>query len=208
MPNLLYSFVLPKRKGNNNSRKNNTDSFRFCRICKISKELTSDNFHKSKNRYLGFEYVCKPCEKIRIKTKPKRKKRILNSEQKIKRKATQLKYYKTLEISFHRVMSYKSIDKKKGLSFDLTIEWYKENIEGKSCYYCGDSESSIGCDRIDNLQGHTKLNVVPCCKLCNVTRMNNFTHDEMIILGRTIKQLKKSRVLAADVMLEAGKTYA
>jgi len=180
---------------------------RICTICKVSKSLDSENYHKDKSRLNGFMYSCKECEKVRTKIKPKRENRIFNSEQKARRKIVQLKYYKTLETAFHRVMSYKAIDKKKGLEFDLTITWYKENIEGNSCYYCDDAESGIGCDRIDNSQGHTKLNVVPCCKLCNITRMNNFTHDEMIILGRTIKQLKKSRVLAADALLEAGKEY-
>lgn len=180
---------------------------RTCTICKQSKSLTNKNFHKDKSRPEGFMYSCKVCEKIRTKSKPKRENRIFNSDQKVKRKITQLKYYKTLEKAFHRVMSYKAIDKKKGLDFDLTIEWYKENIEGKPCYYCDDSESSIGCDRIDNQKGHTKLNVVPCCKLCNTTRMNNFTHDEMIILGRSVNQIKKSRIRAADALLEAGKPY-
>lgn len=185
----------------------NFELLRTCFVCRIEKPLNNKNFYREKSRPMGLAYKCISCDKKLAKLKPKRDKRVPTIEQKIKRKVTQLKYYKTLETSFHRVMSYKSIDKKKGLDFDLTIEWYKENIEGKSCYYCEDAESRIGCDRIDNSQGHTKLNVVPCCKLCNVTRMNNFTHDEMIIIGKTIKKIKKSRVRSADTLLEAGKAY-
>lgn len=48
-------------------------------------------------------------------------------------------------------------------------------------------------DRIDNNIGHTKLNVVPCCYTCNTARNNNFTHNEMFILGETIKQIKLNR---------------
>jgi len=180
---------------------------RICTVCRVNKYLNDENYHKDKSRPDGFMYACKECERVRTKIKPKRENRVYTSEQKARIKITRLKYYKTLEISFHRVMSYKAIDKKKGFDFDLTIAWYKENIEGNSCYYCDDAESGIGCDRIDNSQGHTKLNVVPCCKLCNITRMNNFTHDEMIILGRTIKQIKKGRIQDADALLEAGKSY-
>lgn len=63
----------------------------------------------------------------------------------------------------------------------------------KPCTYCGDTQEEIGCDRIDNSKGHTKDNVVPACKTCNVSRMDNFTHEEMLVLGKTIKQIKINR---------------
>jgi len=207
MSKIIDGLIKPKRKGNSNSRKENTDIIRFCRICKLSKELNSDNFHKSKSRYLGFEYVCKPCENIRAKNKPKRTNRIYTREQKLNKTIAQLKYQKKLSTAVNRINSYRAIDKKKGIEFNLTVNWYKENIDGKACHYCGDNESKIGCDRIDNKQGHVKLNVIPCCKLCNVTRMDNFTYNEMIILGETIRQIKKLRIHDPRSLLEAGKPY-
>jgi len=85
--------------------------------------------------------------------------------------------------------SYKIKDKKKRFDFDLNIEWLIENILFKKCIYCGAKEF-VGCDRIDNNKGHTKDNVVPCCVTCNTVRGNNFTFEEMKILGETISKIK------------------
>ena len=79
--------------------------------------------------------------------------------------------------------SYKHKDKVNNTSIcDIDIDWMIENIVNKPCYYCGDTHR-IGCDRIDNSKGHTKDNVVPCCFECNCARNNNFTVDEMKIIG-------------------------
>ena len=88
--------------------------------------------------------------------------------------------------------SYKHKDNRKRLEFDLTPEWFKENIINKTCYYCGD-DKNIGCDRIDNNKGHLKTNVLPCCVVCNTTRSNNFTVEEMVKIGAVIKEIKLNR---------------
>lgn len=54
--------------------------------------------------------------------------------------------------------------------------------------------TEIGCDRIDNSKGHTYDNVVPCCYVCNCARNNNFSFDEMKILGKTIKKIMEDRL--------------
>jgi len=59
------------------------------------------------------------------------------------------------------------------------------------CYYCG--YPSNGVDRIDNSIGHIMTNCIPCCHTCNVARMDNFSHEEMIILGKTIREIKLKR---------------
>ena len=48
-------------------------------------------------------------------------------------------------------------------------------------------------DRIDNNKGHEINNVVPCCYECNVARGNNFSFEEMKLLGKTIKLIKLKR---------------
>lgn len=89
------------------------------------------------------------------------------------------------------ISAYRCKDKKKGLETDLDIDFMLE-LSAKPCIYCGDTEL-IGADRIDNNCGHTKENVVPCCYMCNTARNNNFSFEEMIILGKTIKQIKDNR---------------
>ena len=90
-----------------------------------------------------------------------------------------------------RVQAYRLKDKQKGLKNDLELNWVREFVK-QPCIYCGDTED-IGLDRIDNSKGHTKDNVVPCCYTCNTSRSKNFTHEEMKILGKTIRIIKENR---------------
>lgn len=92
----------------------------------------------------------------------------------------------------HMLNAYKLSDKRKGYEYNLDLQ-FAENLIKNGCKYCGDNVR-IGLDRIDNNKGHTKDNVVPCCYVCNCTRMNNFSYEEMIILGETIKQIKQWRL--------------
>lgn len=39
----------------------------------------------------------------------------------------------------------------------------------------------------------TEGNVVPCCYECNLTRRDRFTFDEMILLGKKIREIKDDR---------------
>lgn len=91
------------------------------------------------------------------------------------------------------ISSYRIKDKKKGLLCDLDID-YMLHIMNQPCVYCGYT-NKIGCDRIDNNKGHTKDNVVPCCVECNKARNDNFSFEEMKILGRTIKEIKDKRII-------------
>ena len=91
-----------------------------------------------------------------------------------------------------RVQAYRLRDKQKGLKNDLELNWVREFVK-QPCIYCEDTED-IGLDRIDNTKGHTKDNVVPCCYACNTARGNNFSFEEMKILGKTIKEIKKCRL--------------
>lgn len=137
---------------------------KICSNCKIEKEKFE--FYKNKNFSDGFTKICKVCYKSYYDLNKQRERRLINH--------------------------YKTDDKRKNLKCDLTIEWMKENITSKSCIYCGDTEN-IGCDRIDNLKGHSIDNVVPCCFICNTARSNNFTFREMFEIGATIRSIKERR---------------
>ena len=47
---------------------------------------------------------------------------------------------------------------------------------------------------IHNNRGHEIGNVVPCCYECNVARGNNFSFEEMLLIGKAIKKIKKERI--------------
>lgn len=88
--------------------------------------------------------------------------------------------------------SYRLKDKKNNTEIcDYTIDEMID-VMSSPCIYCGDSHR-IGLDRIDNSRGHTKDNTVPCCYECNCARNNNFTFEEMKLIGSTIKTIKENR---------------
>ena len=68
----------------------------------------------------------------------------------------------------------------------LFKEWVKHNYE---------SDYIPSIDRLDNSKGHTKDNVVPCCIECNTARSDNFTFEEMKVIGKSIRKIKKDRKL-------------
>jgi len=75
------------------------------------------------------------------------------------------------------------------LQCDLTLKQV-ETLIFKECYYCGDINTNLfksgdreishnGIDRVDNLKGYVKNNVVSCCKTCN--RMKSALNEKDFI---------------------------
>ena len=62
--------------------------------------------------------------------------------------------------------TYKQRAPKRGLEFDLTIDFFKKHFR-VNCYYCDEKITNIGFDRMDNSKGYIESNVVPCCTSCN-----------------------------------------
>ena len=87
---------------------------------------------------------------------------------------------------------YRLKDRKRNFDFDIELDWFYKKVTEGECFYCSDTKN-LGLDRVDNTKGHTKDNVVVCCYTCNVARGDNFTHEEMIELGKTIKIIKEKR---------------
>lgn len=103
-----------------------------------------------------------------------------------------LPYQKLRDKASKMCASYKAKDRINRREYDLTADWLIENILFELCHYCG-TDKMIGCDRRNNSKGHTKNNVIPCCHVCNTTRNNNFSVEEMEILGKTISEINKKR---------------
>jgi len=83
----------------------------------------------------------------------------------------------------------RKVAKKKG--FDLTLDQFI-NISSMNCHYCGAFPSPTkghrqwseiihtnGLDRVDSSMGYLSSNVVPCCKDCNVAKLDK-TEKEFI----------------------------
>lgn len=167
---------------------------RTCPRCSNSYPLTAEHFPRDATKPGGLSYACKPCTNERKRGTRKDRFSLLSDEQRQSLYARQRRYYKTSKGRAAILASvYRKIDKNKGQECDVDAQFLQDEILGKPCAYCGDTKEEIGCDRIDNQLGHTKANVVPCCRTCNVARMDNFTHDEMKVVGRAIAEVKASR---------------
>ena len=166
---------------------------RKCLKCKVEKPATADFFYRDKNRFLGIMYVCKICDKKRTKLQDRvgRYSNMSDKQKKAKKTASQ-KYNRTDKgKSIHLANAYRKEDKKKGRDCDISANDIL-NVYNSNCVYCG--YKATGFDRLDNSIGHIKSNCVPCCKECNVARMDNFTHEEMFLIGATIRKIKDARI--------------
>jgi len=64
----------------------------------------------------------------------------------------------------------------RGYTFNLTKQQF-ELLINKDCAYCGKAPNKYnGVDRVDNSQGYTYENVVPCCSICNLMKRSLTVH--------------------------------
>lgn len=92
--------------------------------------------------------------------------------------------------AFSRIFrNYKSSAKRRSLDFKLS-EYQFKALTKSLCYYCGCLPSATiksgfksddyvynGIDRLDNTQGYTLENSVPCCAMCNSMKSNHSYQD-------------------------------
>lgn len=68
-----------------------------------------------------------------------------------------------------------------------TVEWMEHvpaNYRGKSGY---------NLDRKDSSKGYSKENCVVCCKICNWSKNELFSHEEFLEIGKTIGKILRKR---------------
>lgn len=91
--------------------------------------------------------------------------------------------------------------KKRGLPFmsqDDFLKWYASE-KAEKCFYCGVSREQaypirwsgktvrrFSVERLDNTLGYSLGNIVSCCIVCNSTRSNLFSRDDMVSIGAVI----------------------
>lgn len=108
--------------------------------------------------------------------------------------AYQLKYKKTWKGRYIQAKSESNRRNKR--EFTITEEQYLELMQNSKCTYCNhdlEGYHGSGLDRIDNSIDYHINNVIPCCKVCNRIRSNEFSVDEMKALGKTIKKIRRDR---------------
>ncbi len=154
-----------------------------CRLCKIDKFII--NFNVRKDCKSGYRNECKDCQSLQLRNHYKNNRTSKLEKQKIYRDKN------------HHIKKYRDYLKNDISKFntilDFSISKLKERLND-SCFYCGDITSNRGLDRIDNNKGHTLENTLVCCELCNMTRGNRYSVEEMILLGSVIRKIKKNRI--------------
>jgi hypothetical protein len=143
------------------------------------KPATPEFFNTFPKRYardgnpFGVTSPCRECHKARMRINNKGTYRLHRERQMIRQ--------------------YEAIDAKAGRETYLPLDWYKENISGKPCFYCETVEDPRGADRIDNAVGQVMSNVLPRCKVCNKVRNNHFSVNEMKRIGAVIMAIRLDR---------------
>lgn len=144
-----------------------------------------------KNTYNNFAYSCTEqrfksiCDKCLYEKQEEKRKNFTEEELQIHLKKGRDAYYKGIDKTLLR--NYNRFDLERKYTNDLTLEFIQDSLN-KECVYC--SAPSTGLDRKDSNLGHTIENCVPCCRTCNTVKMDNFTYEQMLLLGETIKSFK------------------
>jgi len=145
---------------------------KICKDCKIEKDISefASNYNKECNGRYGSDClssICKDCNSIRNKEW-----RDENKEHDAERKRKWVDENPNRDSYNHK----KNNAKYRNKSFNLTLEWYLDNVWDKQYFYCGEA-SNGGMDRVDNNIGYETDNIVPCCKWCNSIKMEHTIED-------------------------------
>lgn len=111
-------------------------------------------------------------------------------------------HYKTLS---RRVSSSLNAFKSRDSDTDIDEKWFLDNIVDGVCHYCGigDNETKLITKQFLNVDkkvpslGYKKFNCVPACKACNTAKLDLWTYEEALEIGKVIKELydKRNRVI-------------
>lgn len=83
----------------------------------------------------------------------------------------------------------------------LTFEEFLSFTWNTECHYCGElliwdrfnRSGRTNLDRKVNSLGYSKANCVACCPECNWVKGARYSHEEMLLLGQTVRAIKAAR---------------
>ncbi len=193
---------------------------KVCSKCKKELELNQFTKDKNRKDGLGcWCIICQKEYRVDYKEESKKYMKEYRRTHKIKAKKYMKKYnrehidelkeykkiyQKTPKSIFAQI---KCRSKRKNTNIHITeivfINWY--NNQEKKCYYCNrtleeikqnsiETERNKKCrltiDRKDNNEGYSLDNIVLACNRCNMTKSSYFTEQEMLEIGKIIKNRK------------------
>jgi hypothetical protein len=152
-----------------------------CAHCGEAKDIGC--FQKNRRMSDGFSHYCRECKKAASKLDRERHWEARKAGQRAyheanrEREISRTKQWELANPDHNTWGDRKQKARVRGIPWNLSLEWFRENIWGKPCRYCGDEQKG-GIDRIDNRLGYEPSNCVPCCSWCNSIKMEH-TVDEM-----------------------------
>ena len=137
---------------------------RVCKSCEVLKDL--EDFNKNRQNPMGIATLCRICERAKARANYTGRRQKITPERRLLGSAT-----------------YRA--KKKGLEFDLTLDWIKERIDKGFCEVTGmafgaaHTPTTPSIDRRDNSKGYTKDNVQITTWMYNMSK-GVFTHADVM----------------------------
>lgn len=148
------------------------------------REWNREYYHKNKEKALAYKKL--PEVKARDKAN-KAKYRAEHKEEIALRDQTPAR----------RMSTAKSMAKKRGHIWTLTLEQYSEIIKNP-CYYCENQlgepvKKGSGLDRMDCNKGYEIDNAVSCCSFCNGLKSDKLTPEETVVIVQALLNHRKNR---------------
>ena len=81
----------------------------------------------------------------------------------------------------------------------LTFKEFLKFTKVETCHYCDQQifwaprggSGATNLDRKDGSMGYTRENCVVCCGECNRIKSNEYSYDEMVLVGKFLKKLRR-----------------
>lgn len=162
-----------------------------CRRCLEEKEL--NEFNNSKSARLGKQTICRECAHIEHKIYADKNRDLIRAKQRIYCSKNREKIKLRVNQFNFKFKEYKREAKRRNRSFTLTENQFKLFWQ-QNCFYCNSEIKSIGLDRIDSKLGYEINNIVPCCYICNVMKLDHSKFELYIHCIKIIENLKQNPI--------------
>lgn len=162
-----------------------------CKECNKSEPEVEFAIKKTGNRYYR-RFLCRICE---VKYRKKYPHKTRNSPPRKEEKALREAFRRASKENRAKYIlkDSRTSDKKYKRENDLDVEYIKLQLEF-DCSYCGRSDQKMTLDRIDNLLGHVKSNLIPCCIDCNYFR-RDMPHEAWTLFVPAMKEARSKGLL-------------
>lgn len=201
---------------------------KICSKCGVEKNTTEYYTESRSNGAVYVRAICKECHKTRVRAYEKNNRSVINARKREPDSTYQKWRREYSHVNQNRIYdqnkkwrqtpngiwcSIQSRAKKYNIPLDIKradfINWYT-NVE-KVCVYCGIDEDSnksyrghnsyrLTIDRMDSNAGYKMSNIVLACAVCNTTKSNVLTYEQMLIVGKMVKENREKNLILPSYM--------